>query len=53
MAEPYKIFSKVKNLYTVKLSDLVKVYPIFSLDKLRKAAINSLLGQVNPPPLLV
>ena len=44
MAGLYKIFSKVGNLYKVKLLDLVKVYPIFSLDKLWKAAIDFLLG---------
>ena len=37
---PY--FADVGNLYKVKLLDLIKVYPIFSLDKLRKA-INNLL----------
>ena len=44
MAELYKIFSKVGNLYKVKLLDLVKVHPIFLLDKLWKAAIDPLLG---------
>ena len=53
MAGPYKIFSKVGNLYKVELLDLVKIYPIFLLDKLQKAAINFLLRQINPPPLLV
>ena len=53
MAGLYKIFNKVGNLYKVKLLNLVKVYFVFLLDKLRKAAINPLLGQVNPPPLPV
>ena len=43
MVRLYKIFNKVGNLYKVKLLDLVKVYPIFSLDKLWKAAIDPLL----------
>jgi len=30
----YKILNKVGNLYKVKLPDLIKVYPIFLLDKL-------------------
>ena len=42
MAEPYKIFKKIGNLYKVKLLDLVKVHFIFLLDKLQKAAIDSL-----------
>ena len=53
MAELYKILSKVKNLYKIKLLDSVKVYPVFLLDKLQKAAIDLLLGQVNPLPLPV
>ena len=44
MAGLYKIFSKVENLYKVELLDLVKVHPIFLLDKLRKATIDPLLG---------
>ena len=44
MAGPYKILSKVENLYKVELLDLVKVHPVFLLDKLWKAAINPLLG---------
>jgi len=51
MAEPYKILNKEGNLYKVKLLDLIKVYPIFSPDKLWKAANNPLPGQKNKPPL--
>ena len=53
MAGPYKIFSKVGNLYKVKLLNLVQVHFIFLLDKLQKAAIDPLLKQINPPPLPV
>jgi len=47
----YKILSKEGNLYKIKLLDLIKVYFIFSLNKLQKAATDPLLGQINPPPL--
>jgi hypothetical protein len=53
MAGLYKIFKKIGNLYKVKLLDSVKVYPVFLLDKLQKVIIDPLLGQVNPPPLLI
>jgi len=53
MAELYKILNKEGNLYKVKLLDLIKVYPIFSPDKLRKAANNPLPRQKNKPPLLI
>ena len=42
MVELYRILKKIGNLYKIKLLDLIKVYPIFLLDKLRKA-INNLL----------
>ena len=51
MAGPYKILKKIGNLYKVKLPDSVKVYSVFSPDKLWKAATDFLLGQVNPPLL--
>ena len=49
----YKVLKKRGNLYKVKLLDLIKVYPIFLLDKLRKAINNLLPGQKNKPPLLI
>jgi hypothetical protein len=42
MAGLYKVLKKIGNLYKVELPDLIKVYPIFLLDKLQKA-INNLL----------
>jgi len=51
MAGPYKVLKKRGNSYKVKLLDLIKVYPIFSPDKLRKAVNNPLPGQKNEPPL--
>jgi len=53
MAGPYKILNKEGNLYKVKLLDSIKVYPIFLLDKLRKATNNLLSGQKNEPLLLI
>ena len=34
MAGPYEVLKKIGNLYRIKLPDLIKVYPIFSPDKL-------------------
>jgi hypothetical protein len=53
MAGPYKVLEKIGNLYKIKLLDLIRVYPIFLPDKLRKAVNDPLPGQKNKPPLLV
>ena len=53
MAGLYKIINKVGNLYKVELLDLIKVYPIFLLDKLQKAVNDLLPRQKNKPPLLI
>jgi len=53
MVGPYKVLEKVGNLYKVKLPDLIRVHPIFSLDRLRKAISDLLPGQKNEPPLLI
>ena len=34
MAGLYKVLKKIGNLYKIKLLDLIRVYPIFLLDKL-------------------
>ena len=44
MVGPYEVLKKIGNLYRVKLPDLIKVYPIFSLDKLQKTINNLLPG---------
>ena len=48
-AGPYKILKKVKNLYRVKLPLSIKVYLIISLNRLRKAPDDTILGQINDP----
>ena len=51
MDGPYKIFEKVGNLYRIKLLKSIKIYSVFSLDKLRKAATDPLPRQKNKPLL--
>jgi hypothetical protein len=53
MAGSFEIIRKIGNLYKVKLPNTIKIYNVFSLDRLRKAAKDPLLRQVNKPPLLI
>ena len=45
----YKILKKIDNAYQLDLPEIIKVYPVFSPDKLRKAINDPLLGQISDP----
>lgn len=49
MAGPYKVLEKVGNAWRLDLPESIQVYPIFSPDRLRKAATNPLPGQHTDP----
>jgi hypothetical protein len=53
MAGPYPILYQVNNFYKIELPESIKIYNIFSSDRLYKAANNLLPGQKNESPLLI
>jgi hypothetical protein len=53
MAGLYKILKKIGHSFKVKLLDLIKIHPVFSLNWLQKAANNPLPKQYNNPLLLI
>ncbi len=47
MASPFEIIEQISNSYRLKLPDSIKIYNMFLLDQLQKAANNPLPGQIN------
>jgi hypothetical protein len=49
MAGPFEVLKQVRNSYKIKLPDSMKIYLVFSPDKLRKAGTDPLPGQSQEP----
>ena len=50
MAGPCKVLEQVGNAYRLELPESMRIHPIFSPDKLRRAASDPVPGQVIEPP---
>ena len=51
MAGPFTVLEQVGNAFRIDLPDSIKIHPVISTDKLRKAANNPLPGQLQNPGL--
>jgi hypothetical protein len=51
MEGPYEILEQVGHSFRLKLPELIRIYPVFHIEKLYKDPGNPLPGQVNPEPL--
>ena len=50
MAGLFSVIKQFRHTYQLKLPPTMKIYDVFSLDKLRKVANNPLPGQIQEPP---